>query len=330
MLRAAASTAARPCASLTRESIIDTLDDLRIGEPQVKPRIALAAVAALLAAAPAATQGPPPGDSPRVGPTRGSLVIIGGGLGDKRIVERIIALAGGRDVPLVMIPTAGGATAYDQHWDGQRPFREAGATDITVLHTYAPAVADTAEFVYPLRRARGVFFGGGRQWRLADAYLNTRTHTELFALLERGGVISGSSAGASIMGSFLVRGDTETNTRMMGDHLEGFGLLKNVGIDQHLLRRNRHFDLIEVIEARPELLGIGLDEDTAIVVEGDSFEVIGQSYVAIYDNQRLIPPDGRFFFLAPGDRFDLETREAWRPVETERPLERVEKIPWER
>ena len=135
-----------------------------------------------------------------------------------------------------------------------------------------------------------MFFGGGRQWRLADAYLNTRTHTELLALLDRGGVISGSSAGASIMGSFLVRGDTETNTRMMGDHLVGFGLLKNVGIDQHLLRRNRHFDLIEVIEAHPELLGIGLDEDTAIVVEGDRFEVIGQSYTAIYDNQRQIPP----------------------------------------
>ena len=304
--------------------------ELRRGEPPIKPGFAVVAAAALLAAAPAVTQGPPAADSPRVGPARGSLVIIGGGLGDKQIVERIIALAGGRDVPLVMIPTAGGATRYDQYWEGQRPFREAGVTDITVLHTYDPKVADTDEFVAPLRRARGVFLGGGRQWRLADAYLNTRTHTELLALLDRGGVISGSSAGASIMGSFLVRGDTETNTRMMGDHLVGFGLLKNVGIDQHLLRRNRHFDLIEVIEAHPELLGIGLDEDTAIVVEGDRFEVIGQSYTAIYDNQRQIPPSGRFYFLAPGDRFDLGTREAWRPTETERPLERVEKTPWER
>ena len=257
-------------------------------------------------------------------------MIIGGGLGDEDIVERIVALAGGPDTPLVVIPTAGGAPQYDQYWKGQRPFREAGVTDITVLHTYDPKEADTDEFVAPLRRARGVFFGGGRQWRLADAYLNTRTHRELFALLERGGVISGSSAGASIMGSFLVRGDTETNTVMMGDHVEGFALLKNVGIDQHLLRRNRHFDLIKVIEAHPGLLGIGLDENTAIVVEGDRFEVIGQSYVAIYDNQRQIPPGGRFYFLAPGDRYDMGSREAWRPIETERPLERVEKAPWER
>lgn len=294
------------------------------------PRVALIAAAVLLATVPTAAQTPPRADSPRVGPARGSLVIIGGGLGDSAIVDRIIALAGGRDAPLVLIPTAGGAPQYDQYWNGQRPFREAGATGITVLHTYDPKVADTNDFVAPLRRARGVFFGGGRQWRLADAYLNTKTHQELFALLERGGVISGSSAGASIMGSFLVRGDTETNTVMMGDHLEGFGLLKDVGIDQHLLRRNRQFDLIEVIEAHPELLGIGLDENTAIVVEGDRFEVIGQSYAVIYDNQRQIPPSGRFYFLAPGDRYDMGSREAWRPTETERPLERVEKAPWER
>lgn len=283
-----------------------------------------------LAGAPAALAQGSGSPEPRVGPARGSLVIVGGAMRDKSIFERIIALAGGPQAPLVMIPTAGGAPDYDQYWQGQRPFREAGATDIAVLHTYDPKVADTDEFVAPLRRARGVYLGGGRQWRLADAYLNTRTHTELLALLERGGVISGSSAGASIMGSLLVRGDTATNTVMMGDHLEGFALLKNVGIDQHLLRRNRHFDMLEVIEARPELLGIGIDENTAIVVEGDQFEVIGQSYAVIYDNQRKIPPAGRFYFLAPGDRYDMGLREARRPTETDQPLERVEKIPWQR
>ena len=286
------------------------------------------AAALLLAVAPGGAQDPPTADSPRVGPARGSLVIIGGAMRDPEIVERIIDLAGGPHAPLVAIPTAGGAPHYDQYWRGQRPFKDAGATDITVLHTYDPKVADTDEFVAPLRRARGVFFGGGRQWRLADAYLNTRTHKELLALLDRGGVISGSSAGASIMGSYLVRGDTKTNTVMMGDHVEGFGLLKNVGIDQHLLRRNRQFDLLEVIEAHPELLGIGIDENTAIVVQGDRFEVIGQSYAVIYDNQRKIPPDGRFYFLAPGDRYDMGSREPFRPSMTDKPLERVQKAPW--
>lgn len=293
-------------------------------------RVVSVAASVLLACVRSAAQGPPPSDNPRVGPAQGSLVIVGGRMDDKEIVERIISLAGGLDAPLVMIPTAGGALQYDEYWHGQRLFREAGATDVTVVHTYDPAVADTEGFVAPLQRARGVFFGGGRQWRLADAYLNTRTHRELLALLGRGGVISGSSAGASIMGSFLVRGDTGTNTVMIGDHVQGFGFLKGVGIDQHLLRRNRHFDLIEVIEAHPDLLGIGLDEDTAIVVEGDRFEVIGQSYAVIYDNQRQITPNGRFYFLAPGDRYDMATREAWRPVETEQPLERVSKVPWTR
>ena len=115
-----------------------------------------------------------------------------------------------------------------------------------------------------------VWFTGGRQWRLADSYLGTKVEEELWALLGRGGVIGGSSAGATIQGSYLARGDTKTNTIMMGDHDEGFGFLKNTAIDQHLLRRNRQFDLIEIIEAWPELLGIGIDENTAIVVQGDA------------------------------------------------------------
>jgi cyanophycinase len=263
-----------------------------------------------------------------VGPENGSLVIVGGAMRDPAIVERFLQLAGGKDAPIVIIPTAGGGEEYDQYWSGLLQFKAVGATNLTVLHTNDRNVADSEEFVKPIQEARGVFFGGGRQWRLADSYLDTRTHEELWKLLERGGVIGGSSAGATIQGSYLARGDTKTNTIMMGDHVEGMGFLKNVAIDQHLLKRNRHFDLIEVIEAHPELLGIGLDENTAIVVQGDRFEVIGQSYVVIYDNTHVIPPAGQFYFLAPGDRFNLETREATRPSQTQRPVERVQKGEW--
>ena len=137
------------------------------------------------------------------------------------------------------------------------------------MHTRDRKVADTEAFVKPIRAARGVFFNGGRQWRLADSYLNTLTHKELNALLARDGVIGGSSAGASILTSFMVRGDTKSNEKMIGDHTVGLGFLKNAAVDQHLLRRNRQFDMLEVIDKYPELLGIGLDENTAIVVEGD-------------------------------------------------------------
>ncbi|MDE0649242.1 MAG: cyanophycinase, partial [Gammaproteobacteria bacterium] len=177
------------------------------------------------------------------------------------------------------------------------------------------------------REAGGVWFPGGRQWRIADSCLDTRTEEELRRLAERGGVIGGSSAGASIQGSYLIRGDTQTNTIMMGDHEEGFGFLRNVGIDQHLLRRNRQFDMLEVMEAMPDLLGIGIDENTAIVVQGDEFEVIGESYVVIYDTSVQIDTGGDFYFLAPGDRFNMATREARRPANTARPLDRVQRRP---
>jgi cyanophycinase len=258
-----------------------------------------------------------------IGPRAGSLVIVGGAMRDPAILARFLELAGGPDAPIVVVPTAGDAADYDQYWSGLRPFRENGARNLTLLHTRDRAQADSEAFVKPIAAARGVFFTGGRQWRLADVYLNTRTQRELQQLLDRGGVVGGSSAGATILGSFLVRGDTKGNELMIGDHVTGFGFLKNSAIDQHLLRRNRQFDLIEVIDKHPTLLGIGIDEDTAVVVGGDRFDVIGQGYVAIYDARNVIPPAGRFYFLAPGDRFDLVKREASRASEQYRPLERV-------
>ncbi len=265
---------------------------------------------------------------PVVGPANGALVIVGGALQDEAIWQRFIDLAGGPDAPIVVIPTAGGGDDYDQYYQGLRPLKALGATNLTVLHTNDPEVADSEAFVAPIREARGVWFPGGRQWRLADSYLDTRTEEALWDVLERGGVIGGSSAGATIQGDYLVRGDTRTNTVMMGDHEEGFAFLRGVAIDQHLLRRNRQFDLIEVIEAKPELLGIGIDENTAIVVNGDQFQVMGQGYVAIYDHERQIDTGGQFYLLAPGDRYNLATREAFRPASQPRPLDRIEKRRW--
>jgi cyanophycinase len=269
------------------------------------------------------------------GPPRGSLVIVGGAMQDPAIRERFLELAGGPDAPIVVIPTAGGGDEYDEWNSGLQGWKRAGATDLTVLHTTDRAEADTDAFVEPLRRARGVWFNGGRQWRLADSYLNTKTYDELWNVLGRGGVIGGSSAGATIQGEYLARGDTSGNTIMMGDHTEGMGFLKGTAIDQHVLMRNRQFDLVKIIEQRPELLGIGLDENTAIVVRGDEFEVIGQGYVLIHDANAWVEggpagadgpagEGGSFYFLAPGDQFDMRSREATRPGQrTTRPVERV-------
>lgn len=286
----------------------------------------MAALAMLALGAPLAAQqqaGPP-----KVGPERGSLVVVGGNMQSPEIYQRFIELAGGPDAPIVMIPTAGGEEEYDEFYQGLNAWRANGARNLVILHTTDPKVADTDAFVEPLKTAHGVFFFGGRQWHLVDSYAGTRTEMELRKVLERGGVIGGSSAGASIIGSFLVRGDTRSNTIMMGDHQVGFGYLKNVGVDQHVLRRNRQFDMIEVVEAHPELLGIGLDENTAIVVQGDQAQVIGASYALIFDNQSTTGNGGKFYFLAPGDRFNLATREGSRPGQTYRPVEGPQKKPW--
>ncbi len=258
-----------------------------------------------------------------VAPEHGSLLIAGGAVSDPAIYQRFLDLAGGPDASIVVIPTAGGQEIYDQSWPGLSTWRQAGATNLTVLHTTQRKVAMNTAFVAPLKKASGVWFSGGRQWRLADSYLGTRVHQEILELLDRGGVVGGSSAGATIQGSYLARGDSHTNTIMMGDHEEGLGLLKNVAIDQHLLARNRQFDLLEIVRAKPELLGIGLDENTAIVVQDGLFEVIGQSYVAIYDSQRQIDTGGSFYFLAAGDRFDLSSRQPYRFNRRLEPLERV-------
>jgi cyanophycinase len=243
-----------------------------------------------------------------VGPPRGSLVIVGGGKLGTQIGERFIELAGGRDSAFVIIPTADGSDKPD---GPESSFLvKAGCKDVTVLHTKDRAVADSEEFVKPLERARAVWFSGGRQWRLVDSYLNTRTQQELNALLERGGVIGGSSAGATIQGSYLVRGARQGNEIMMAPgYEEGLGFLRGVAVDQHLLTRHRENDLLQVIDKHPELLGIGVDESTAIVVQGDRFEVIGESKVAIYDPHHKPAPDGkRYFLLAPGAHFDMRTR----------------------
>ncbi len=252
------------------------------------------------------------------GPEAGSLVIAGGGrLGDDMLLK-FIELAGGMDAPLVVIPTAAGSTSYHQNAGVASDFRRLGAQDVQVIHTDDPDIANSTAFTQPLENAGGVWFGGGRQWRLVDAYGGTRAEELFRAVLQRGGVIGGSSAGATIQGSYLARGDTKDNQIMMGDHEAGFGFIKNIAIDQHVLARNRQFDLFTIIDQHPELLGIGLDEGTAIIVQGDTFEVMGASYVLIYDqsfwsregsDQKQLPSAERsFYFLREGDRYDMKNR----------------------
>jgi len=249
---------------------------------------------------------------PRFGPEPGALVIVGGGRVGPEIWGRFIQLAGGpEEARIVVVPTAGGREEYDETQVVRAWLEDRGVTHVRMLHTTDPQVADTEAFVEPLREATGVWFNGGRQWRLTDAYLNTLTYEEFHNVLARGGVIGGSSAGATIQGTYLVRGAPEGNTIMMSPgHEIAFDFLKGSAIDQHIDRRNRWTHLYEVIVAHPELLGIGISESTALIVQGNCFEVIGAGQVTIHDARRTFAYGDtvHYFTLDPGDWFDLRTR----------------------
>lgn len=186
------------------------------------------------------------------------------------------------------------------------------------MHTRDSAQANDDQFIKPIKTATGIFFNGGRQWRIADGFLSTKVHEEMFKLLDRGGVIAGSSAGATIQGSYLARRDTKNNQIMVDDHETGLGFITNIAIDQHVLTRNRQFDMLDILKNRPELLGVGIDENTAIIVQGDTLEVIGKSYVLIFDGTfwskegsefKILPGnDQLFYFLRNGDRYDFLNR----------------------
>lgn len=253
---------------------------------------------------------------PKVGPPAGSLLIHGGGRLARETVEEFIRLGGGVDAPFVIIPTAEPGEDWDEAYVAKSFLKRAGVKQVTVVHTRDRAVADSAKFVEPLTKAGGVWLDGGRQWRLADAYLGTRVLAELRGVLARGGVIGGSSAGATIQGSYMVRGAPEGNLIMMAKgHEEGFAFLRSSAIDQHVIARHREEDMLPVIDAHPELLGFGIDEGTAIIVQGDRARVTGASKVAIYDHAFTPGADGRrYFFLSPGEVLDLQTRRAVPPA----------------
>ena len=270
------------------------------------------------------------------GPEKGSLLIIGGNVGDnKPIWDKFTELAGGKDKAVIVVVTtaSGDSAAFDKR-DVDIVKKQTGITNVTLLHTSDLKEANSEKFIVPINNATGVYFVGGRQWRIADSYLNTLTHKAFWEVLNRGGVIAGSSAGASIQGSFLWRGDTKGAHILIGDHTQGLGFLKSSAIDQHLMQRNREFDLVELIRKSPKLIGIGIDEATAVVVQKDTLQVIGNSFVAIYDYKTIMGlndkhtvdnkevytnSDGEFFFLHDGQKYDLSKRKVIAEPRSARP-----------
>jgi cyanophycinase len=239
---------------------------------------------------------------------KGALVIVGGGGMPEEVTKKFIELAGGPEALIVVLPTANPDSVPAR---AEATFlARAGAKHLKVLPARELKDVEDLENLAILKQAQGIWFGGGRQWRFIDAYENTKAHEVFHDVLRRGGVIGGSSAGATIQGDYLCRGSPLNNTDMMCEGYErGLGFLPGVGIDQHFTQRRRQADMTAFMKARPEFLGIGIDEATALVVRGHVAEILGRGAAHFYDRSKPIQ-DGKpdHDSVPAGGRYDLKER----------------------
>jgi cyanophycinase len=269
----------------------------------------LGATAALLAAAAGLNGTPPHEQSPA-----GTYLVTSGG---DQIDAYFRSLMVGRS-RLVFIPTAA-PFLVSKHGTLWNPDREEnrelfvrelavrfGVPTVDILHTRSRDVANTDVFAAKLREADAVWISGGHAGLLADAYLGTLAMRELHHLVCRGGILAGESAGAMILGSYIVRGNAEKTLLMAEGHDSGFGFLQNIAINPHLTSFQRQEELVMVVDRYPHLLGLGVDDDTALVVRGDIAEVVGSGRVAVYDRHHHAGTS--YSWLKAGDKFHLVHR----------------------
>jgi cyanophycinase len=202
----------------------------------------------------------------------GTLVIVGGGVLPDSIRDRFLQLAGGKKGRLVVIPTASGRP--DRMSRSLAFWKSQAVGSVVILDAANRNEANLASFVKPISEATAVWFSGGDQSRLADAYRGTAVERELQKLLARGGVIGGTSAGAAVMSAVMIQGGNPQ--AKVG---AGFGFLPDVVIDQHFQNRKRLDRLLFVLSSHPDYLGLGIDEQTAIEVRGQNATVLGNANV---------------------------------------------------
>jgi len=199
---------------------------------------------------------------------RQKFVLVGGGTIPDSVRKQFVNLAGGKDAHLVIIPSASEKADYPLLYKGM--WVEENVASIDVLHAHSREEAGSPSFYDHIRYATGVWISGGDQARLIDLYGGTPVVRELRALLQRGGVVGGTSAGASIVGKIMPYTDGE---------MTGFGLLDHFIIDQHFKNRHREERLKRLVGHHPGMLGVGIDESTAIIIDDATVTVLGEGTV---------------------------------------------------
>jgi len=253
-----------------------------------------------------------------------------GGDGDETILSRFLELAGGSSARIAIVPTASeeAAEAGERY---VKVFSKLGAADAEWLRVEQRPDANGEEALRLLREATGIFITGGAQATLVALLAGTETMETIRLRNAEGVVVAGTSAGASILSAHLMSGENflpensnDAAPRKGMVHLvAGFGLLQDVIIDQHFSQRGRLGRLMAAFAANPGLLGIGLDEDTAVLITNDgTLEVLGSGVVTVVDGRNAVSDyyerevgevltvvNSHLFLLGPGRRFDLDARQ---------------------
>lgn len=266
---------------------------------------------------------------------KGPLMIIGGAedkLRRRTILKEFVAVAGGDRARIAVIPTASSlGDEVTEVYDAL--FRREGAAEVIAVRPESRDDSHDPALVEALDGATGIFMTGGNQLKLSSIVCGTPLGDGIVAAHERGIVVAGTSAGASIQSSHMLAfgGPGATPKQRMTQMAAGLGLLDSAVIDQHFDQRNRYGRLLMIVAQSPQLLGIGVDEDTAAVVERavsasgeaehDLLRVIGKGAVTILDPATMVTnafeakrsepilASGVVLHMLPaGSAFDLTTR----------------------
>ena len=261
---------------------------------------------------------------------KGHLVLIGGGEKPPEAMKKFVELAGGPQSLIVAIPTASAEPDTGSYY--VKLFKEEyGCTNVVALEIKSKADAMRPDYAELAARARGVFFAGGDQIRITKALLDTPVGTAIADAFARGAVVGGTSAGTACQSSPMITGEGDFKVIRANsvELVQGLGFFRGVIVDQHFIARQRSNRLISVILEHPDLLGVGVDEETAVWVRPDNtFQVLGKSCVMVVDakNAAVTRParttghdllgahDLRVHILLPGEVFDLTARSVIAPV----------------
>lgn len=254
-------------------------------------------------------------------------MVIGGAedkLGHRKVLRRFIALAGGTDAVVAVCATA--SSLGDEITDlYEKVFYELGAAEVLSVRPINRAEADAPVATKAVGDATGVFFTGGNQARLSAVLRGTELGEKVTDLYRAGVVVGGTSAGASVVSEHMVAlgASGETPKQRIAHLAQGLGLLPDVVVDQHFAQRGRFGRLLALVAANPNLLGMGVDEDTAAVIADEGMlEVLGRGAVFLAEadaaitnayaargTEPLLISGAKVHFLPTGTRYDLVQRQ---------------------